>query len=590
MKNRIIISLALALALALLAGCGAKEKPYETRANDTTAQSGPDTENSAVQDAAPHGRRDAYAAYLDILAANREGILGYEWQKGMIFDEDIWESVPAGEPTPVAFADVWGDDTPELIFLSALAYDGFLYGAELHVYTWENGASRELYGETTLDSKVGGGENYRLFQTEGGKSLWLYTEFETDTLWETYLQFSAEGVMEPRHTYEYSAFAEEPVEEDGEWSLQELWQVDGKAYTREDYESAIPTEEEQARGLLMRNAYDYEYLEGYDAPEGAYPWPEDGAALSYDGAAEFLRGELGISFDPNVDEAAFFAALPTEFYFSSGAGGWGTELSLAPDGSFTGEFHDSDMGTTGPGYPYGTVYVCSFSGRFGDVKRVDEYTCSMRLLDLTTERVIGDEWIEDEVRYVSSDPYGLEDADEFLVYLPGSYVRGLPREFVTWVSMPRAWGPEDRPVLLPFYGLYNVANEAGFSGEVADTAEVRAQWADDLPLAADGFEFFALSVSEYSSRVAFSTGTAVRDFKVLALTFEDADENGNVVFSTEPLYSLEELTPERPLVVQMEFPGDIPSHGVSYTDADGAMRRFSVGISGMDGSLILSEF
>ena len=42
-----------------------------------------------------------------------------------------------------------------------------------------------------------------------------------------------------------------------------------------------------------------------------------------------------------------------EFYFSSGAGGWATVMTIDADGTFSGNFHDSDMGTTGEGYPYG---------------------------------------------------------------------------------------------------------------------------------------------------------------------------------------------------------------------------------------------
>ena len=50
------------------------------------------------------------------------------------------------------------------------------------------------------------------------------------------------------------------------------------------------------------------------------------------------------------------------FWFSSGAGAWRTELLLSPDGTFSGEFSDSDMGVTGPGYEeYGTLYYSVFT-------------------------------------------------------------------------------------------------------------------------------------------------------------------------------------------------------------------------------------
>ena len=39
------------------------------------------------------------------------------------------------------------------------------------------------------------------------------------------------------------------------------------------------------------------------------------------------------------------------FYFSSGAGGWATELKVYADGTFEGHYYDSDMGDRGNGYP-----------------------------------------------------------------------------------------------------------------------------------------------------------------------------------------------------------------------------------------------
>ena len=50
------------------------------------------------------------------------------------------------------------------------------------------------------------------------------------------------------------------------------------------------------------------------------------------------------------------------FTFSSGVGGWSTELNVGENGAFTGNFHDSEMGETGEGYPNGSMYGCLFHG------------------------------------------------------------------------------------------------------------------------------------------------------------------------------------------------------------------------------------
>ena len=114
---------------------------------------------------------------------------------------------------------------------------------------------------------------------------------------------------------------------------------------------------------------------------------------------------------------------PLQFYFSSGAGGWGTSLTLQADGSFTGSFHDSEMGDASADYPNGTVYICNFEGQFSTPEQVDEYTYSMKLLTFTQEGVEGDMYVSEGIRYIISSPYGLDDADgniaaDFLLYLP----------------------------------------------------------------------------------------------------------------------------------------------------------------------------
>ncbi|MBQ3403896.1 MAG: hypothetical protein IJG63_00555, partial [Oscillospiraceae bacterium] len=150
-----------------------------------------------------------------------------------------------------------------------------------------------------------------------------------------------------------------------------------------------------------------------------------------------------------------------EFYFSSGAGGWSTDVQIKDDGSFSGSFHDSDMGDTGEGYPNGTMYVCSFSGRFSDVVKLSDSEYSMQLRSITTEKAKDESWIEDGVRYIASDPYGFDNGKEFRVYMPGSKTADLPEEFIQWVAMPRAWG-SNIPETLPMTGIYNVAGQMGF--------------------------------------------------------------------------------------------------------------------------------
>lgn len=149
-----------------------------------------------------------------------------------------------------------------------------------------------------------------------------------------------------------------------------------------------------------------------------------------------------------------------EFIFASGAGAWWTELHIHEDGTFEGLHHDSDM-DTGEDYPDGTVYYCNFSGKFTQPEKVDDYTYSMRIENLECEQEEGMAEIEDGVRYIGSYAYGLDDAEELLIYLPGSPLRELPEEYLRWVGYYDLESTTE--TTLPYYGIYNVTPEYGFS-------------------------------------------------------------------------------------------------------------------------------
>lgn len=119
------------------------------------------------------------------------------------------------------------------------------------------------------------------------------------------------------------------------------------------------------------------------------------------------------------------------------------------------------------------------------------------------------------------------------------------------------------------------------------SAVISADYADDMGTAE--YDEYDLNSGELQTRVVFSTDSTVTDFSVLSLTYRDSDENGNITFDIQTLYTQSELTPERPLVAGLEFIGTIPNNGISYVDHDGTVRTFAVDMSGMDGSLFLWE-
>lgn len=154
---------------------------------------------------------------------------------------------------------------------------------------------------------------------------------------------------------------------------------------------------------------------------------------------------------------------PAEFIFQSGAGGWRSVLSVNRDGTFTGQYLDPDMGATGEGYPGGTATVCEFSGIFAEIEKINEHSYQTQIFDVTTSHTPGEEWIENEVRYIAANPAGIYDqekeqlCEEFIIYLPDTPISEVPEAFLTWWPYR-----EEQKTTLSCYGILNVATNAGF--------------------------------------------------------------------------------------------------------------------------------
>lgn len=145
-----------------------------------------------------------------------------------------------------------------------------------------------------------------------------------------------------------------------------------------------------------------------------------------------------------------------------------------------------------------------------------------------------------------------------------------------------------------FWDLYNgETEEAGKEHALqrirqAFEPAVQAHWAEDELDDISDYHEFSVSTAEPTARVLLSCEYAVKDFKVLGI--EASPMSSSLSFSTEELYALDELTPDRPLLLNMTFYGLLPYYGVSYVDDSGETISYSINMSGKDGSVILTEF
>ncbi len=417
-----------------------QETPAESQVATPTAE--PEPDYSA-----------AYAAYLGILQENQRYINAYDWQKS---DPDVTEA----NSKPVAFADVYGDGTPELLFMRGTAGENsqYYYQANLVICTYEDETVKTLYDEP-LDVAVAGGTFFCVFAGKD-KTLYIYDSIGDEGVVYYYHRLAASGSsLAPVENISHSSYPTEDYS-----SFEDTYYVEKSEVTHEEYEKIKSAWYDNTACILLTSDNDDEFLVGLQREQGS-------KALTYDEAIAKLN-ELAADGAPSSDAAAgnvaptnltadgIFGALNgKEFGFASGVGGWSSELTFAENGIFTGSFHDSDMGDTGDGYPNGTIYVSEFSGKFEVANVINGNSVTLRLVESATAEPDGKEWIDDQIRYVASAPYGIAGGEEFILYFPGTPMSELTDDGRQWYQMPRALSDTELPQTLPCYGLYNV-NEA----------------------------------------------------------------------------------------------------------------------------------
>jgi hypothetical protein len=83
----------------------------------------------------------------------------------------------------------------------------------------------------------------------------------------------------------------------------------------------------------------------------------------------------------------------------------------------------------------------------------------------------------------------------------------------------------------------------------------------------------------------FKTNAAAKDFKFIEIGYDE-----DKYFESAVLYSLAELTPEKPFVVTWIEWGALPRRGISFSDENNVTRYFYLARSGENGDLLLAEF
>ncbi len=139
--------------------------------------------------------------------------------------------------------------------------------------------------------------------------------------------------------------------------------------------------------------------------------------------------------------------VPITFYYASGSGAWGSEITISPDWSFRGSFHDTDGDMRSQ---------CEYTGQIIDARKTGEFTWSFRIESITPDRPYGENWSENGLKCISASPYGITENTTYTIYLPGADDDILPPVYLS--VLLRGAGPLER------YSLFNPEGQAVFWG------------------------------------------------------------------------------------------------------------------------------
>ena len=113
---------------------------------------------------------------------------------------------------------------------------------------------------------------------------------------------------------------------------------------------------------------------------------------------------------------------------------------------------------------------------------------------------------------------------------------------------------------------------------------LRANYADDRLLGSGNFHRYVGCTDEYAVHVAFRANETLTDVQLYSMEIHETLELG------EELFSLARLEPGKPLVADLDFPGDMSTYAIRFTDSGGTQRYLTVYISGRNGALEQSEY
>lgn len=383
----------------------------------------------------PRGYDDAYRAYIQHLNEQYLPIFGAE-----TYDHSRY----------TAICDVCGDETPELIYWTSDNGE-YSYKKYLNIISYENGGLKTLYRSTDEDYVM----SFMLYQTEGSKKLYLFDYQPVVDSGHTIISSFEESAGALRKTELVCYTAAYNMDNPPDYHYDYLWRADGAEVSEDVFAGKCEALLSQVDQVLMRSSLvDYE-----NRFSGV-----NNLSLTVEEAIDRLYAALGED-RPTESPEEIFSRFAGDYFFTSGMGGWGTSLTLLPDGSFSGTFTDDDY-IRGDGYEM-TQLHSDFRGRFSNPRRINYYTYVFTLEDLQYQREPGTSELTTLygstpalVNYTTA--YGLEGSTTVYAYTKDAYMYALPDAFLSWTKGLR--DVEGYSSRFGYNGLFTEEGQQGWIG------------------------------------------------------------------------------------------------------------------------------
>ena len=118
-------------------------------------------------------------------------------------------------------------------------------------------------------------------------------------------------------------------------------------------------------------------------------------------------------------------------------------------------------------------------------------------------------------------------------------------------------------------------------------AQLTADWTEDA--VSDTWDTAPEAPGDGAAAVTFTSDSTVKNFEILSLTTDLAEDGTPSYTLGDPLYAVRELPQNTPITASLVFMGILPDLAVRYQDTDGAERCLTLTVSGEDGSLLLTD-